>query len=131
MSFKDRMMAETGAPMPRYLYCLLKPAETLAGGVALSAVTGFDEQWTTWAVAFVYVWLGLFLWYRHRRIVITSGPGQLLGDAWYHGLLSLAAVPLVMPWHPLVRLAVFLGIVVTWWVSENAGYGVVRSPDAP
>jgi hypothetical protein len=51
MSFRDRMSAETGAPMPRWLYLLLKPVETLAGGVALAAVTGLSPLWTTVGVA--------------------------------------------------------------------------------
>lgn len=127
MSFRDRMTTETGAPMPRYLYLLLKPAEALAGGVALAAVTGLPALWTTTGVATLYVTLGLWLWYRHRRIVISTAPGEIVGDFWYHGILSTAAIPFVLPFPPLVRLALFLLCVLAWWIEDTAGFGVVRA----
>lgn len=126
MTFIARMTAETGAPMPRWLYLLLKPVETLAGGVALAAVTGIRALWTTTAVATLYVLLGLCLWYRARRVVISTARGEVVGDAGYHGILSAAAVAFVLPVPPLLRLCTFLACALAWWQLDAAGYGPVR-----
>jgi hypothetical protein len=45
MSFRSRMLQDTGTPMPRWLYLLLKPVECLAGGVALAAVLSVPALW--------------------------------------------------------------------------------------
>lgn len=131
MSFASRMTTETGAPMPRYLYLILKPVETLAGGVALAAVTALSPLWTTTGVAIVYVALGLWLWYRNRRVVISTARGEIVGDAAYHGILSLAAVAFVLPIAPPLRLAAFIVCAALWWQLDTDGFGVVRAPDAP
>lgn len=131
MTFVSRMQTETGAPMPRWLYLLLKPAETLAGGIALAAVTGLPALWTTTGVAGFYVALGLWLWYRHRRVVISTARGEVVGDLWYHGILSAAAVAFVLPITPLLRLWVFIACAFTWWQLDTAGYGPMRDPNVP
>lgn len=126
MSFRDRMTAETGAPMPRWLYLLLKPVETLAGGVALTAVTGCSPVWATTGVAVFYVLLGLWLWYRNRRVVISTARGEIVGDFWYHGILSVAALPFVTAAPPIIRLGMFVACVALWWTLDTAGFGPVR-----
>lgn len=127
MTFIARMQTETGAPMPRWLYLFLKPIETLAGGVALAAVTGWPALWTTTGVALFYVALGLYLWYRNRRVVISVARGEIVGDAAYHGILSIAAIAFVLPEAPWVRLVAFAFMAVAWWQFDTAGYGVVRA----
>jgi hypothetical protein len=128
MTLWIRMKTPTGADEPRWQYLLYKIIATLAGGAALAQVTTLPALWTTSAVATVYVAIGLWRWYRRRRIVITTGPGQIIGDAWYHGILSAAAVMFYLPILPPLRLAAFLGCLLVWWALENAGYGVVRNP---
>jgi hypothetical protein len=125
------MTEETYAPMPRWLYLVYKPAATLAIAVGIATVTGLPALTVAWAVAAFYVAIGLWAWYRHRRIVITTGPGQLLGDFWYHGILSLPAPLLLMSMPPWAHGALLLVCGITWWQLDTAGYGPVRSPEAP
>jgi len=131
MTLIARLLAPSGFDEPHALYLLYKPVTTLAIGAALAQVTTLPALWTTSAVATVYVAIGLWRWYRRRRIVITSGPGQIVGDAWFHGILSVAAVMFYLPVFPPLRLAAFLGCVLVWWILENARYDVIRSPDSP
>lgn len=132
MSMLERMKTETGTPVPRWLYLLLKPVETLAGGIALAQLTRIPQFWATVDVALIYVWIGIYVWYRNRRKVLTTGPGQIFGDFWYHGILSAIAVILVVPHADLgLRWCTFLAGVALWWVLEVNNYGPIRSPDSP
>jgi hypothetical protein len=72
------------------------------------------------------VLVGLWLWYRNGRVVISTARGEIVGDFWYHGILSAAAVAFVVPIAPPLRLVVFVACAIVWWQLDAAGYGPVR-----
>lgn len=131
MSMLDRMRSETYTPTPRWLYLLLKPAETLAGGIALANLTRLSQYVATLLVGIVYVALGLWAWYRARRVVISTAQGAFVGDFLYHGVLSAIALAIVTPVPLAARWLTVLALAALWWMLEVNNYGPMRAPASP
>ena len=127
MSLLSRLTTETGTPMPRYLYLLLKPVESIAIAVGVASLTGLPVLKVAWATVLVYTAIGLVLWYRHG-VKQWLGPGSFTGDAMYHGLLCLPA-PIVVSSIPIVaKWALLAACAALWLVLEHAGFGPMRAP---
>lgn len=128
-TFFTRMQAETGTPMPRWLYLALKPIETVALGVFCWHFLGLSLTLAAWLVFLVYVGIGLLAWYRHRQVTFTLARGAFLGDLAYHGLCSLPAVlALAYLWPTWLRLMAILVALLLWWALDINGYGPARNP---
>lgn len=115
--------------MPRWLYLLLKPVETIAVGVLLERLFGFGSRPAAALALTLYVGVGLFLWYRSRPITLASlAPGGFVGDSVYHALCSAPALVVWLPIPLWIRWVAITGLLALWWTLDTAGYGPMRAP---
>jgi hypothetical protein len=133
MSFRTRMMFETHAPQPRFLYLVEKIAETALIALVVWRCSPLSLLVSSLIAAVVYTAIGIGLWYQGgvRRWI---GPGSFTGDVGYHLCPSLLVVALVYP-DRAIAVALFVIVALVWWVLDTAGYGPERSapgqPDIP